>query len=65
MQVIAGERDILVPVWKSQELAGLIDGAKLTVIPNAPHGLPLERAQEFNDLVLGFIAEHEPAAAAH
>ena len=59
VQVIGGEHDILVPVWKSEELAGLIDGAKLTVLPKAPHGLPLERAQEFNDLVLGFIAEHE------
>ena len=64
VQVIGGERDILVPVWKSQELAGLIGGAKLTVIPNAPHGLSLERAQEFNGLVLDFIAEHEPVAAA-
>jgi len=65
VQVIGGDHDILVPVWKSQELAGLIDGATLTVLPSAPHGLQLERSQEFNDLVLGFIAEHEPAAAAH
>ena len=65
VHVIAGEHDILVPVWKSAELAGLIDGAQLTVLPSAPHGLQLERAQEFNDLVVGFIAEHEPAAAAH
>ncbi len=64
VQVIGGEHDILVPIWKSQELAGLIGGAKLTVLPSAPHGLSLERAQEFNDLVLEFIAEHEPAAAA-
>ena len=61
VHVIGGEHDILVPVWKSKELAELIDGAKLTVLPGAPHGLSLERAQEFNDLVLGFIAEHEPA----
>jgi 3-oxoadipate enol-lactonase len=60
--VIGGERDILVPVWKSKEIAGLIPGAKLTVIERAPHGLTMERAQEFNELVLGFIAEHEPAA---
>ena len=64
VHVIGGEYDLLVPVWKSKELADLIDGAKLTVLPGAPHGLSLERAQEFNDLVLGFIAEHEPAAAA-
>ena len=60
--VIGGERDILVPVWKSTELAGLIPGAKLEVLAKAPHGLTMERAQEFNQLVLGFVAEHEPAA---
>lgn len=60
--VIGGERDILVPIWKSKELAELIPGAKLTVIERAPHGLNFERAQEYNELVLKFIAEHEPAA---
>jgi hypothetical protein len=32
------------------------------VIENAPHGLNFERAEEYNESVLGFIAEHEPAA---
>lgn len=59
--VVGGERDILVPVWKSREIAELIPGAKLTVIERAPHALNLERAEEYNELVLGFIAEHEPA----
>jgi pimeloyl-ACP methyl ester carboxylesterase len=61
--VIGGERDILVPVWKSKELAELIPGARLVVLDRAPHGLTMERAQEFNRLVLDFVAEHEPAAA--
>ena len=60
--VIGGERDILVPVWKSQELAELIPGARLTVLERAPHGLSMERAEEFNRLVLEFIAEHDRAA---
>ena len=60
--VIGGERDILVPVWKSRELAELIPGAKLTILERAPHGLPLERAEEFNALALDFIAEHQAAA---
>lgn len=63
-QVIGGEHDILVPVWKSKELAELISGARLTVLERAPHGLSMERAEEFNRLVLDFIAEHEPAATA-
>ena len=62
VHVIAGAHDILVPVWKSQEIAELIPGATLTVLERAPHGLNAERAQEYNELVLGFIAEHEPAA---
>ena len=39
-----------------------IPGAKLVVLDKAPHGLTMERAQEFNQLVLDFVAEHEPAA---
>ncbi len=53
--VIGCEKDILVPVWKSHELAGLIPGTELTVIDNAPHGANIERAEEFNRAVLGFI----------
>jgi pimeloyl-ACP methyl ester carboxylesterase len=58
VHVIGGEHDILVPVWKSRELGELIPGAQVTILPGAPHGLTSERAQEFNELVLGFIAEH-------
>jgi 3-oxoadipate enol-lactonase len=57
--VIGAEHDILVPVWKSKELAELIPGAELTVIPAAPHCANLERAPEFNRAVLDFIAAHE------
>ncbi|MEA2331005.1 MAG: 3-oxoadipate enol-lactonase, partial [Thermoleophilaceae bacterium] len=62
VHVIGAGHDILVPVWRSEEIAEVIPGARLTVVDKAPHGLQLERAEEFNDLVLGFIAEHEPAA---
>jgi 3-oxoadipate enol-lactonase len=62
--VIGGERDILVPIWKSREIAAAIPGAKLTVLPAAPHGLSLERAEEFNAAVLGFIRETAAAPAA-
>ena len=58
VHVIGAEHDILIPVWKSVEVAELIPGAKLSVVERAPHGLQLERAQEFNELVLAFIAEH-------
>ena len=66
VHVIAAERDLQVPVWKTRELAELIPGAKLTELAGSPHGANLERAEEFNAAVLGFIAEHSgarPAAA--
>jgi 3-oxoadipate enol-lactonase len=62
VHVIGGEQDILVPAWKSRELAELIPGAKLTVIESSPHGANLERAEEFNRLVLDFIGQATPAA---
>jgi pimeloyl-ACP methyl ester carboxylesterase len=63
VHVIAGEHDIMLPRWKSEELAAEIPGSRLTVVPKAPHGLNVERAEEFNDAVLGFIAEHSQAPA--
>jgi 3-oxoadipate enol-lactonase len=61
VHVIGAERDILVPVWKSREIASLIPGAKLTVIERAPHAVNVERAEEFNRAVLDFIAERTTA----
>jgi 3-oxoadipate enol-lactonase len=59
--VIGAELDILVPSWKSRELADLIPDAQLTVLPGSPHGANVERADEFNSSVLDFIAERAPA----
>jgi pimeloyl-ACP methyl ester carboxylesterase len=64
VHVIGGEYDILVPVWKSREIAERIPGSKLTVLPAAPHGLSVERADEFNAAVLEFIREAAPTPAA-
>jgi 3-oxoadipate enol-lactonase len=64
VHVIAAEHDILVPVWKSKELAELIPGSKLTVLPQAAHSVGLERADEFNAAVLDFIAEAGSVRAA-
>ena len=54
--VIGAEYDLLVPIWKSRELAERIPGAELTVIEGSPHGANIERAEEFNAAVLNFIA---------
>ena len=61
VHVIGCEHDILVPIWKQRELADLIPGAKLTTIERCPHGANIERAAEFNQLVLDFIAEQTAA----
>ena len=63
VHVIGAEHDILVPVWKSKELAELIPGAKLTIIEGATHGLNLERAEDFNAAVLEFLRSAQPSAA--
>ena len=53
--VIGAEHDTLVPVWKSKEISDLIPGADYSVMPGAPHALNMERAQEFNEMVLGWL----------
>ena len=61
--VIGAEHDILVPVWKSRELAELIPGARLSVVDAGPHGANLERAEEFNRLVLDFLDQSRASSA--
>ena len=61
--VIGAEHDILVPIWKSRELAELIPGAQLSVIDAGPHGANLERAEEFNRLVLDFLDQSRASSA--
>jgi 3-oxoadipate enol-lactonase len=61
--VIGAELDVLLPVWKSRELAALIPGAELTVLAGAAHGANLEHAEAFNAAVLGFLAATTAAAA--
>src|SRR5688500_4338745 len=53
--VIVAEHDTLIPVWKSKEIAELIPRADYAVMPGAPHALNMERAQEFNELVLDWL----------
>ncbi len=61
VHVIGAEHDVLVPVWKSRELARLIPGARLTVLEDAAHGANLELAERFNAAVLEFLPAGAPA----
>ena len=49
--VVSGERDILAPPHLGAELAALVPGARLEIIPDASHSLNLERQIEFNRLL--------------
>jgi 3-oxoadipate enol-lactonase len=53
--VIAGDRDLLIPPWKGEEVAQRIPGATLTVLRGAGHAMNAERAPEFNAAVLAFL----------
>jgi pimeloyl-ACP methyl ester carboxylesterase len=62
VHVIGGRRDIMVPLFRSEDLAEAIPGAKLSVL-DAAHLMNVEAAAEFNPLVLDFIAARAPAPA--
>jgi pimeloyl-ACP methyl ester carboxylesterase len=53
--VIAGTDDRLVPPENSHEIARRIPGAKLVLLPGAPHRLFAECAEAFNREVLAFL----------
>ena len=57
--VIAGEQDLLTPPWVAREVAEGIPGARLEIITGdgTSHLLPLERPNDFNQLVTNFLAE--------
>jgi len=64
VHVIGAEQDLLVPVWKSRQLAALIPGARLSVIDGAAHAVNVEHARAFNALVLEFLRDHRAAPVA-
>jgi 3-oxoadipate enol-lactonase len=53
--VICGSEDKVTPLALSQELCELVPGARYTEIAGAGHLTNLERAEEFNSIVEGFI----------
>jgi pimeloyl-ACP methyl ester carboxylesterase len=62
VHVIGAEQDVLVPVWKSRELAALIPGARLSIVEGSPHAVNVEQAGELNRLVLEFLGAPVPGA---
>jgi pimeloyl-ACP methyl ester carboxylesterase len=64
MLVVVGELDRLAP--QARALAAAVPGAKLHVVKDSPHNVYYETAAEYNQVVSGFLAEHNlmPALAA-
>ncbi len=60
--VITGDGDMVVPPENSRRIAHRIPGAKLVVLPEAPHRLFAENAEAFNREVLSFLLAEMPAA---
>ena len=57
--MIVGEQDLLTPPWVAREVADGIPGARFEMVSGdgSSHLLPLERPDDFNRLVLDFLAE--------
>jgi 3-oxoadipate enol-lactonase len=57
--VIVGEQDLLTPPWVAREVAGAIPAARFEMVTGdgASHVLPLERPDDFNQLVINFLGE--------
>ena len=62
--VVITEHDLVIPPWKQHELAQLLPDAKVSVVESGSHAANMERAEEFNRLVLGFLTERGERAAA-
>ena len=56
--VIVGEQDLLTPPWIAREVASEIPGAQFLIVTGdgSSHLVPLERPDEFNQLVMDFLA---------
>jgi len=56
--VLVGTRDVLTPTAHARRLADAIDGAVLTVVPEAGHMLPLERHELVSGVLVRLIRPH-------
>jgi 3-oxoadipate enol-lactonase len=56
--VIVGEQDLLTPPWIAREVADTIPGSRFEVIrgDGSSHVVPIERPDDFNQLVSNFLA---------
>lgn len=60
--VLAGERDLMFPEERSRALAAAIPGARLEIVPGAPHGMVVENPGETARHLLGFLETNRSGA---
>ena len=53
--VLSGDQDEIVPVENSRQLAAKIPGATLRIVEGGSHTFFIERAEEFNQLLIDFL----------
>lgn len=58
--VVAGEQDLLTPVWQGRAVAERIPGARFELFtgPGSSHALGVERAEEFLPMVVEFVGRN-------
>ncbi|WNG46716.1 alpha/beta fold hydrolase [Archangium minus] len=54
--VVVGEKDPVTPLEKAKQIADLISGARLEVIPDAAHLTNLEQPEKFNAVLDSFLS---------
>ena len=57
-QVLVGTRDVLTPPSHARRIADHVEGAVLTVVPDAGHMLPLERDELVSGVLVRLIRPH-------
>ena len=57
-QVLVGSRDVLTPPSHARTIADHVEGAVLTVAPDAGHMLPLERDELVSDTLIRLVRPH-------
>lgn len=57
--VLTGDADKLIPAEHSDEIAALVPGARLVRIAGGSHAVNFEKPEEWNRIVLAFLAEHD------
>jgi 3-oxoadipate enol-lactonase len=57
--IIVGEEDILIPQRYSRILHEGIKESKLVIMKECGHVPPIEKPEEFNRIVIGFLEEHD------